>query len=760
MRCPSCGFDGPEGARFCARCGVRLAFACPSCGAAAPPAHKFCAACGTALQSASTAPAAPATAAGEGERRQVTVLFIDLAGYTRLASELDAEEVHGLLDRFFARADRIVQAYGGSVDKHIGDCVMAVFGAPTAHGNDPERAARAALAIRDAVPALGEELGRPIGVHIGIASGQVVASGTGSDACRQYTVIGDSVNLAARLTDRARTGEILISDAVRRLLPERFACVELPAAEVKGLATPVAAWRLSGVTEAGLPPRRPFVGRRAELAQFRGVLETCRETGAGQIVYLRGSAGIGKTRLIEESRREAEALGFAAHTGLVLDFGTGAGQDAIGALVRSLLDLSSGTGVEPAQAAAERAQAEALIADERLVYLNDLLDLPQPLELRALYDAMDNARRQHGRRETVAELLRHASARRPRLLLVEDVHWADRPTLEQLASLARTVATAPAILVMTSRVEGDPIDQSWRAMLDGSPLLTIDLGPLRPGEAEALAGAYLEANSAFARRCLERAAGNPLFLEQLLRHAEERAETGIPGSVQSLVQARMDQLEPLEKQALLAAAVFGQRFSLAALRDLIERPDYGCDRLVEHMLVRPHGEDEFLFAHALIRDAVYDTLLKASRRTLHGRAARWFEGRDPVLYAEHLDRAEDPAAARAYLDAAKNRAGAYHYEPALALVERGLAIATGAADRAALTCLQGELWHDLGSMAAARAAYEAALAAAADDESAACRALIGLAAVKRVTEDLDGAFADLARAEDIAGRRGLIEELA
>ena len=269
----------------------------------------------------------------------MTVLFVDLAGYTRLASELDAEEVHGLLDRFFARADRIVEAYGGSVDKHIGDCVMAVFGAPLAHGNDPERAARAALAIRDAVPALGEELGRPIGVHIGIASGQVVASGTGSDAHRQYTVTGDSVNLAARLTDRAQSGEILISDAVRRLLPERFACVELPAAEVKGLAAPVAAWRLSGVTEAGPPPRRPFVGRRAELAQFRGVLEACRESGAGQTVYLRGSAGIGKTRLIEEFRRQAEALGFAGHVGLVLDFGTGAGQDAIGALVRSLLDV-------------------------------------------------------------------------------------------------------------------------------------------------------------------------------------------------------------------------------------------------------------------------------------------------------------------------------------------------------------------------------------------------------------------------------------
>ncbi len=762
MRCPSCGFDGPEGARFCAQCGERLALGCPGCGATAPSGYRFCAACGTPLQAAQSVPTAPVpgAAVAEGERRQVTVLFIDLAGYSRLASELDAEEVHRLLEGFFAHADRIVEAYGGSVDKHIGDCVMAVFGAPLAHGNDPERAARAALAIRDAVPALGEGLGRPIGVHIGIASGQVVASGTGSDAHRQYTVTGDSVNLAARLTDRAESGEILISDAVRRLLPERFTCVELPAAELKGLAAPIAPWRLSGVTEAGPPPRRPFVGRRAELAQFRGVLEACRESGAGQAVYLRGSAGIGKTRLIEEFCHQAEALGFASHVGLVLDFGTGAGQDAIGALVRSLLGVFGGSDLEAANAAVERAVAEGLIVDERRVYLNDLLELPQPLELRALYDAMDNPRRQRGRLETVDELVRNASARRPRLLLVEDVHWADRPTLEQLAGLARTVARAPALLVMTSRVEGDPIDQVWRAMLDGTPLLTIDLGPLRAREAEALAGAYLEANTGFARRCLERAAGNPLFLEQLLRHAEERAEAGIPGSVQSLVQARMDQLDPLDKQALLAAAVFGQRFSLTALRQLIERPDYTCERLVEHLLVRPQGEDGFLFAHALIRDAAYDTLLKASRRTLHGRAARCFEGRDPVLFAEHLDRAHDPAAAKAYLEAAKTRAAAYHYEPAQALVERGLAIATEAAERSALTCLQGELWHDLGVMPASRQAYEAALAAAGDDEPAACRAWIGLAAVKRVTEDLEGAFADLTRAEAAAARHGLDEELA
>jgi class 3 adenylate cyclase/tetratricopeptide (TPR) repeat protein len=720
--------------------------------------HKFCPACGAFLQApAPDAPQAIATAI-EGERRQVTVLFVDLAGYTKLASELDAEEVHSLLGRFFARADGIVEAFGGRVDKHIGDCVMAVFGAPLAHSNDPERAARAALAIRDAMPGLGQEFGREIGVHIGIASGQVVASGTGSEAHSEYTVTGDSVNLAARLTDRARGGEILISDAVRRLLPPRFTCAEVGAIEVKGLARPVVAWRLSGLGETVLAAGRPFVGRRAELAQFQGMLKACLESGAGQTIYLRGEAGIGKTRLVEEFRRQAEAHGLAYHVGLVLDFGTGTGRDAIRALVRSLLDLPDPSGAEAVEAAAERALAEGLLAEDRRVHLNDLLDLPQPLELRSLCDAMDNAGRNRGQRETLAELVQRLSARRPLLLVVEDVHWADRPTLDHLAGLAQTVVTAPALLVMTSRVEGDPLDQAWRASLGGSPLLTIDLGPLRAKEAEALAAAYHEASREFARRCLERAAGNPLFLDQLLRHAEERAEGGVPGSVQSLVQARMDQLEPADKQALLAAAVFGQRFSLDGLRYLIDRPDYACAALVEQVLVRHEG-DGFLFAHALIRDAAYDTLLKASRRALHRRAAAWFDGQDPALHAEHLDRAEDPAAPAAYFAAASAQAALYRYEQALALVERGLAIAREEADRFALTCLQGELWHDLGAMAPSRRAYEAALSAAAD-ERARCRVWLGLAAVKRVTDELDGAFADLERAADVAERHDLVKELA
>lgn len=183
--------------------------------------------------------ASPAEA--KGERRQVAVLFADLCGFTQMSREVDAEEVLAVLDRYFEQADRTVEQHGGHVDKHVGDCVMAVFGAPVSHGNDVERAVRAALAIRDGMPDLARALGRPVSVHIGIAGGEVVASGTGSATHREYTVTGDTVNLASRLTDAAEPGQILISETVRRPLADRLDCVERGALSVKGFAETVTA---------------------------------------------------------------------------------------------------------------------------------------------------------------------------------------------------------------------------------------------------------------------------------------------------------------------------------------------------------------------------------------------------------------------------------------------------------------------------------------------------------------------------------------
>jgi tetratricopeptide (TPR) repeat protein len=371
---------------------------------------------------------------------------------------------------------------------------------------------------------------------------------------------------------------------------------------------------------------------------------------------------------------------------------------------------------------------------------------------------MDHGARNRGRQDTLAELVERTSLQAPRLIIVEDVHWADGPTLGHLARLAQAVGVARAVLVTTSRLEGDPLDHVWRSSAGDSPLLTLDLGPLRDDEASILAHAYVDASAELARRCVARAAGNPLFLDQLLRHAEESAEDGIPGSVQSLVQARLDHLQPADRQALQAASVLGQRFTADALGHLLGQPTHDCSSLVRHLLVRMIG-DELLFAHALIRDGVYDSLLRSRRAALHLRAAEWFATHDPALHAEHLDLAQDPGAPDAYLEAARGQAAAYRYDAALALAERGLAIARTGQQTFALTCLRGDILHDLGAMAVARDAYGAALAAASDDAQR-CRAWLGLAAVKRVTDDLDGAFADLDRAEVAAQAHDLKEQLA
>ena len=355
-----------------------------------------------------------------------------------------------------------------------------------------------------------------------------------------------------------------------------------------------------------------------------------------------------------------------------------------------------------------------VVPADKLVFLQDLLDLRPTGEQRALYDAMDNATRNRGKREAAAAIVAHATRDRPLLLIVEDLHWAEPSILAHLAAIVTAAASSRALLVTTSRVEGDPVDAAWRARCGDVPLTTLDLGPLRREEALRLAGNYLDTTRKLALACIERAAGNPLFLEQLVRSAEEGHEGRVPASVQSLVLARMDRLPERDRRAFQAASVIGQRFELALLRHLADDPTFSCDMLLAGGLVLPEGDD-FLFAHALIRDGAYASLLKAHRRELHVRAAEWFAEQDPTLYAQHLDRAEDARTAAAYLRAALAQRAAYHGDTALALAERGLEVTRNEADRYALLCLKGELQRDLSDIAGSADTFRQAMLCAPDD---------------------------------------------
>ena len=768
MECGKCGADNKAGRRFCAKCGAPLEIICATCDFANEPGDEYCGGCGAALKieappktpvkAEPEALVAPSNSA-QGERRQVTILFADLAGFTKLSSERDPEETHRILSRFFEVVDGIVDSFGGAIDKHMGDSVMALFGAPIAHGNDPERAVGAALAIHDAMAGLSAEMKLALQVHVGIASGQVMASGLGSRSHSEYTVLGDSVNLAARLMARAGEGETLISPAVRNALPRGAELVDLGEAEVRGLAQSVNLWRVLSLGGAAAPGDTTlFVGRRAELRQFQGVLDSLAESAVGQVVYVRGEGGIGKSRLVEKFSGLAEAAGLSSYRGLSLDFGIGKGRTPIGDLVRELLGISAEAGSEARVTAVERAITDGLAEADQRIFLYDLMDIPQSAEMRAVYDAMDNENRTLRKLECIAALFTAAARKRPLLLIVEDLHWADSRTVEQFARLARLAGEQPIILLMSSRIEGDPLDADWRYRAGASPFTTIDLMPLRAEEALQIAEEFVDITKLFAEECVVRAEGNPLFLDQLLRSAIGQDQEEVPGSVQSIVLARVDLLAPEDKRALQAAAVLGQLFSLEVLRHLLQAPEYDCAALVKNQLVRASGEG-YLFAHALIWESVYASLLHSHRNELHVAAADWFAGRDLLLNAEHLGRAGDERAATAYLEAARAESQLFRFDSALALVEHGLELAQAAGDRHRLLMLKGECTRETGHAADSTAIYRAALDVA-EDAPARCRALIGLAAGMRVTDEFDDAFEALDQAQAIAEAESLHLELS
>ena len=685
-----------------------------------------------------------------GERRQVTVLFADLAGFTQLSNRLDAEEVHGLLNRYFVVVDGVIGRHGGHVDKHIGDGLMAVFGAPVAHVDDPERAVRAALDIHAAVADLEQELA----VHIGIASGSVVASGMGSDQHSEYTVIGDAVNLASRLQDLAKGGETLVSEAVQRFLAERLDGESRGDVAVKGFDEPVSVWQVRGLAAAATR-RRALVGRDSEVRQFDAALTDCAEHGRGHVIYLRGEAGIGKTRLVDEFADHAVEQGFACHTGLVPETGAGSDRDAIGPIVRSLLGVRADTGEAAWIERVNTAVNEGWVDDRQRVYLHDLLGLSQPVDLPGIYDAMDNSARIEGKLAVFGCLLECASQCQPLLLRIEDLHWSDASLLPYLSRTAAMTADCPVLLVMTSRIEGDPIDQTWRTAVRGVAMTTIDLSPLRDADALEMALAALPEAEELARQCVLRADGNPLFLDQLLRNADQGTDQGanqvagqeLPASVQSIVLARMDSLKSEDRRALQAASVLGQRFALDALRWMLDAVEQTFEELTRYALLIP-DENGLFFAHALVRDGVYASLLTPRRRQWHTRAAEWFASREPVLYAEHLSQADDPSAPQAYIAAAKTEAAAYHYEQALALIDRGLAAATEHPDRYALSVLRAEILQTLGQPRdAIDVLRETLILAETADEK---RPLwISIAASCRLLGDPDGGMSALDEAEAV-----------
>jgi class 3 adenylate cyclase/tetratricopeptide (TPR) repeat protein len=701
-----------------------------------------------------------------GERKPVTILFADVVGSTNLTERLDAEEAHELLYRVTQLMCEAVEQNHGTVCRFMGDGIMAMFGAPIASERHSLEACWAAIDMQAAVSGYSAKLestrGAGLQIRVGLNSGEVVVLEVGDNPEKpEYDASGPTVPVAARMEQSAEAGTILITEETRILAGEFIDSTELPAVNVKGISQPLAVYQLQSIKSANESStslnQQPIIGRKSELVQFHGLLHSCLECGYGQNIFVRGEAGIGKTRLVEEMTSLAHEVKFACHKALILDFGAGKGQEAIPSLVRSLLDITQGSSKRERELALERAEREGSVKPDNRVFLNDLLDLKQPLELSTLYDAMDPQARKEGKRAALIEMLKSLALRRPVFIVVEDLHWADDITLDYLARLAATVTECKALIVFTTRAEGDPIDSSWRARAGEAPIVTWDLSPLRKEEAAKLVSDYIDTNDSLARSCIERAAGNPLFLKQLLLSVKKGTSESIPDSIKSLVLSRMDQLSNENKLALQAASVLGQRFELDSLRFLIVTPGFECHELVERHLLRPEGS-LYLFSHALIQEGAYSSLLKKQRIEWHSRAAKWYAEHDLILHAEHLEYADDAAAPGAYLKAAQKQFKQFRPERALQLVRAGLNIAS-TSNSFELKCLAGKLLRVMGSTPESIAAYRSASQIAANDTEL-CRALVGVSEGLEVTEEHEELIKILVEAEVLAKSSSLSYERA
>jgi len=661
------------------------------------------------------------------ELRQAVMLWIYLAPHLSPASP---EATHQSIQEDMERTQQQLDRFGGELVNQMGGNLLAGFGMSKAHDNEPERALHASLAIQQATE---QEALRP---SIGIASGRITR---GDTSLPLATITGEAINQANRLAVQAAPGEILISEGIYNSSRNLIQAEPRPE---------FSAWRLEGLSLGSIQAPTEFVGRQNELRLLSSALEICRETECGQTFLLRGDAGMGKTRLLQEVRQLAGQQGFGCHHAITLEFGSETGSSPIRSLIGSLLGITGQDGSSNVHQAIETGR----ISSEQEIHLNELLGLPQPKALQQLYAAMDNSTRQQGEEEVISRLIERRSEQQPLLLAVEDIHWADPRSLELLARIAVSVSGCPALLIMSTRISGEPLDPGWRGAMQGAPLTTLDLGPLRKDEALALAR-QLKSDSKNLQAYLDRAGGNPFFLEQLLSNTETDPAQ-IPDSIQHMVWARLDLLEPAEKKAIQAASVLGQRFALDALRHLLQDRAYDPAPLFNKQLLRP-DRDHCQFSHALIFEGIYASLLDSKRRALHQSAAQWYAVQDLTLHARHLDRAQDLAAPAAYLAAARQQGEEFRYAPALELASRGLELAKDQ-ERFKLLCYRGQLLRESGAIADSITAYREATRLAPDDQTA----WIGLAAGLAIQDDHKAALEALDIAQTLAGDQATPDQLS
>jgi class 3 adenylate cyclase/tetratricopeptide (TPR) repeat protein len=679
MRCSQCQQDNPPGARFCSSCGARLAVPCPACGHTNAPGSRFCNACGQPLAAPARfgAPGAytpPHLAERilavrqrlEGERKQVTVLFADLKGSMELLADRDPEDARKLLDPVLERMMAAVHRYEGTVNQVLGDGVMALFGAPLAHEDHAVRACFAALAMQESVGRYGDETQRthgvPVQIRIGLNSGEVVVRSIGSDLHLEYTALGQTTHLAARMEQMAKPGSVLLT-ADTLSLAEGFVHVRpLGPVPIRGLADPVEVFELAGAiatrTRLEVAATRGltrFVGREAELAQLREALEQA-GAGRGQVVAIVGDAGVGKSRLVWELRHSHRADGWLVLQGSAVAYGKATSHLPVAALLKGYFHVES---TDDTRCIREKLTGKLLALDEALrptlPALQALFEVPVDDPAWAALDPPAQRRRTV---DAVKALLLRESRVQPALVVLEDLHWIDPETQAILDGLVESLPAGRVLLVVNYRPE---YQHAWGGRRH---YRQIRLDPLPPETAEGLLRALAGDDPALrplTRLLIDRTQGNPLFLEESVRSLVElRALVGergayhlaptlpaiqIPATVQALLAARIDRLEPADKRLLQTAAVVGAEVPLALLQAVADLPEgdlqSGIARLQAAEFLheaRLFPEPEYAFAHALTQEVAYGSLLHERRRELHGRTLAALERLHPERVTDRASR--------------------------------------------------------------------------------------------------------------------------
>ena len=728
MICTGCGHDNPPTQKFCGECGARLASRCGACGSSNPPGQKFCGECGQALTGVSPPPPrfrAPdaytpkhladriltSKAALEGERKHVTVLFADVKGSMELLADRDPEEARNILDPVLARMMETVHRYDGTVNQVMGDGIMALFGAPLAHEDHAVRACYAALGMQDAIRRYTEEVRRSHGIEVqirvGINSGDVVVRSIGNDLRMDYTAVGQTTHLAARMEQLAPPGVTrLTSETVR--LAEGFVQVKpLGAIPIKGVAEPMDVFELVGAAavRTRLQAARArgftrFVGREPEMAQIRQAAENARG-GRGQVVAVVGEAGVGKSRLLHEFIHSHHTHGWVVLEASSVSYGKATPFLPLADLLRAYLRIEDRDDARNVRA---KTMGTLLTLDRALedvvpavAWLLGALEPDDP------FLATEPAQRRQRAVDGVKRLLLRESRVQPLLVVFEDLHWIDAETQAVLDSLVGSLPTAPVLLAVNYRPE---YRHDWGSK---TYYRQLRIDPLPPESADELLQTLVGSDASvrpLKALLIERTEGNPLFLEESVRTlVESRALVGeagayrlaravetiqVPATVQAILATRIDRLAPEHKRLLQAASVVGKDVPVVLLEAIADVSGDDLQRALSELQTaeflyeaRLFPDLEYTFKHALTHDVAYGGLLEDRRRALHAAVVEAIErlhadrlGEVVEVLAHHAARARLGTKAVRYLQQAgakavaqsANREAVQLFETALGLL--------------------------------------------------------------------------------------------